>query len=335
MVKNPTLKQISLVLVSYICLFSNSNHKLVSAFAAYRTSLHTHTTSVCCKNGDSRRIIKERFISDAPCLSLPLQSTTSKYSVMHSEVHSTRTLTSLQSIRLPIDAVSSPHTLILSAISAFFKNFPYISAFIACATKASLADYIAQKRFGSSESSTNGKMSYNYARTAAFLLYGGLYQGCVQEHIFNHLFPVWFGAGIDMNTVLKKVVFDMLVLSPFVCLPAAYLAKSVIFRYSVIEAAKRYVHDVMHNGLLKKYVLLWFPVNCLTFSVIPEHFRIAWVAAISFFWMMILSYVSSKNDAYHHGKSESSDVASDDMVIVDDDYEGCVLIDGVTCALDG
>jgi len=46
--------------------------------------------------------------------------------------------------------------------------------------------------------------------------------------------------------------------------------------------------------------------------------------------MMILSYVSSKNDAYHHSKA-----ASESEAIANGDFEGCVLLDGVTCALDG
>lgn len=328
-----TLKAVETLISLVSCIFIFPNNKLVLGFAAHRTSLHTNRASVYCNNGVSKRLNKENYSFDGSFLSMRPQSSYSPYSIMNSEVHAKETSTCLLSLRLPVDAVSSPHALILSLISSFFKNYPYLSAFIACATKASLADCIAQKHFGNSES-TNGKVNYNYLRTVAFLLYGGLYQGCVQEHIFNHLFPVWFGAGTSVAEVLKKVVFDMLILSPFVCLPAAYIAKSVIFRYSAAEATKRYVHDVMHNGLLKKYILLWFPVNCLTFSVVPEHFRIAWVAAIGFFWMMILSYVSSKNDAYHHSKMESS-VTSEERIVVDDDYEGCVLIDGVTCALDG
>lgn len=58
-------------------------------------------------------------------------------------------------------------------------------------------------------------------------------------------------------TVLSKVLCDSLVITPFVCLPVAYVVKSVIFRYSFREAIFRYRDDVLKNGLLVKYWSLW------------------------------------------------------------------------------
>ena len=129
--------------------------------------------------------------------------------------------------------------------------------------------------------------------------------------MFNEVFPIIFGDGTDIQTVLSKVLCDSLVITPFICLPVAYLVKrsvlfllketfylivfsrfhrygSVIFQYSFVEAISRYRDDVMNNGLLVKYWSLWSPVQCLTFSVVPQHLRIVCRATLPQF-----GYVSS------------------------------------------
>ena len=84
-----------------------------------------------------------------------------------------------------------------------------------------------------------------------------------QEVIFNEVFPFIFGQGTDIPTVLSKVLCDSLIVTPFLCLPVAYIVKSIIFQYSFVEAIRRYTDDVMKNGLLVKYWSLWAPVQCL------------------------------------------------------------------------
>ena len=201
---------------------------------------------------------------------------------------------------------------------------PLTSAFVTCGIKASAADFVAQKRSAQStdELTTTDEeilseitTPFEKRRNFAFLLYGGLYQGMAQEIIFNEVFPKLFGQGTDFFTVLSKVSFDMFVVSPFICLPVAYLVKSVIFQYTVGEALARYKDDVMKNGLLVKYWSLWGPVQCLTFGVVPVHLRIAFIAVISFFWLIIFSSVAAK------GQKER-------------ELE-CSLEDGVSCRIDG
>lgn len=61
------------------------------------------------------------------------------------------------------------------------------------------------------------------------------------------------------------------------------------------HAWEQYLHDVEHEHILIKYWSLWIPVKCLTFTLIPCHLRIVFIATISFFWMMILSNASSSS----------------------------------------
>ncbi len=175
--------------------------------------------------------------------------------------------------------------------------------------QASAADFIAQKtsqnngkdkaveiRGGTNSASPTilSRPSFETKRNLAFLLYGGIYQGCFQEHLFNKIFPMIFGEGNGLMTVGLKVSFDMLVVSPFLCLPVAYLIKGIIYKLSLFESIQRYVHDVRENGLLKTYWTIWWPVQAFNFMLVPKQFRISFIACFSFMWLMILSAISGK-----------------------------------------
>ena len=132
-------------------------------------------------------------------------------------------------------------------------------------------------------------------RLGTFFLYGGLYQGCVQYFLFNVMYPIWFGDGTDLLTIIIKVCFDQFVLTPFLCLPAAYLVKALVFRYSLREGLRRYVYDAKRD-LLTKYWLLWGPVQCITFGVLAPQWRVPFIALVSFFWLLILSTITARED---------------------------------------
>ena len=189
-------------------------------------------------------------------------------------------------------AVSRPlsRTGILAIINAFFKNYPYLSSFVSTGLKASLADFAAQ----TTEAERN--KGFDFLRNLTFLLYGGLYQGCAQYYFYNIVFPKLFGVGTDPVSVARKVFADLLILTPFVCLPSVYFLKAIVFRYSFKEAAKRYWLDVKEQKVVIKYWMLWGPVQTLTFGFIPPHLRIIFIAGVSFFWLIILSRLSSKSD---------------------------------------
>lgn len=222
---------------------------------------------------------------------------------------------------------TSLDSTVIGVIDTFYKTMPLASAFLTCGVKASLADAVAQKRALANEAAELDENSENKTtilgniekrRNLAFLLYGGLYQGITQEIIFNEVFPIIFGQGTDLTTVISKVLFDSLCITPFLCIPVAYVVKSVIFQYSFGEAMSRYKDDVTNNGLLVKYWSLWSPVQCLTFSVVPQHLRIVWIAFISFFWLIIFSSIAAK------GQKERD--------LLDD---SCSLEDGLSCRIDG
>jgi hypothetical protein len=204
----------------------------------------------------------------------------------------------------------------LGAADSFWRNSPYLAAALTCGFKASAADYVAQRRQATEESGNNISISnsdtkvvesggnvalavqsparIDLRRNLAFIIYGSIYQGMAQEYIYNHLYPAFFGSGTDVVTVLTKVLFDLLVQTTLITLPIAYISKALIYRYSFGEALERYVNDIRKEGLLTKYFALWGPVQCITFSIIPEHFRMTFIALVSFFWLIILSTIASR-----------------------------------------
>ena len=68
---------------------------------------------------------------------------------------------------------------------------------------------------------------FDFRRSLMFLIYGGLYQGCAQEYIYNDILPI-LGTDTDVKTVAKKVVLDMGFISPLICIPSKYRVKLLV-----------------------------------------------------------------------------------------------------------
>ena len=193
---------------------------------------------------------------------------------------------------------TSLNSSVPEVIDEFYKTMPLTSAFVTCGIKASAADIVAQIKDDKEEDDIHNNRTMKIdeietRRNVAFLLYGGLYQGMAQQVIFCNIFPRIFGHGTDVLTILLQVSFDMMVISPLLCLPVAYVVKSFVFNHPLKEAMMNYKDDVMNNALLLRYWLIWGPVQCCTFSVVPEHLRIVFIALVSFFWLVIFSSISN------------------------------------------
>jgi protein Mpv17 len=217
-----------------------------------------------------------------------------------------------------LQAVSD--SALLSDIDVLWRTYPYTAAALVCGFKASAADIIAQVKEESGDEENEDEPKINnkvleatavekdeeeaptfsflsntdWRRNGAFIAYGALYQGITQEFFYNHMYPIWFGTGTGMETVLTKVAFTLLVQTTVLTLPTLYASKALIEGFSLKEAAQQYIYDIQYQGLLQKFYVLWGPVLCLTFSVIPEQYRVTFIALISFFWLIILSSISSQ-----------------------------------------
>jgi hypothetical protein len=193
-----------------------------------------------------------------------------------------------------------PAFIISSAISrvdVFFKTHRFATAFIAGGAQATAADFAAQSRERLQNNNTED-CDFCHRRNLSFLLYGGLYQGMANEFIFNTLLPFWFGTNHMLQALVAVFFFGSMV-----SLPIAYRIKAFVFGYSGKEGFRRYRHDVTHNGLLKKFWIVWIPVNCTNFGIVPPRYRITVNSIVAFCWLTVLSTISSR-----HSSSEDVEI---------------------------
>ncbi|KAL7550462.1 hypothetical protein ACHAWF_013687 [Thalassiosira exigua] len=195
----------------------------------------------------------------------------------------------------------------LPVVDDFLFHSPYAAAALVCGIKASAADAVAQfqewkesmvkqeqeQQVDASRKEEEPSSWADVKRNVAFVAYGSLYQGLTQEYIYNHLYPVWFGTGADWTVVLSKVAFSLLIQTTLLTLPSLYLIKGIIEQTSFLDAMKKYISDIKNQQLLQKFYALWGPVLTITFSVVPEQWRVTFIAFVSFFWLIILSGISN------------------------------------------
>jgi protein Mpv17 len=200
-------------------------------------------------------------------------------------------------------------TMATSGLDAFFQSQPYLAAFLTCSVKAGTADLLAQKQILSpaksppSPEEANESHPFDLPRNLSFIFYGGLVQGMFQQFLFSAVYPVMFGHEHTFLTTVQQVAFDVGVM-PFVYLPIVYTIKSLFGASSngasnqfsletVQDGLSKLGDDIINKGLLKTYWSIWIPAQSLTFSVIPPHLRVLFVALVSFCWVTILSSISS------------------------------------------
>lgn len=178
-----------------------------------------------------------------------------------------------------------------SDVSNFYAEFPLQAAVLTCGVKASVADGIAQVR------SRSGWDDIEARRNLAYVLYGGIFVGALCHYEYDVIFPLVFGTEHSLQVSVGEVLFDNFVSGPLVWLPPAYLIKAVVYDYSLREGLKKYKDDVTKNGLLQKYWAVWLPAQSISFTVVPDHLRVAFMASVSFFWFILFSTVSSSGES--------------------------------------
>ena len=226
--------------------------------------------------------------------------------------------------------VSSPPSPSLSAlpvpsivgVATFYKTWPLLAGFLTASTKGAIADRLAQCR-DVYTTKYDWKRNISMVRlcsisslvlfihvTSSYLssfvlnkikqaLYSGTILGITCEIMYNRIFPVLFGVAtaekFNLSRVIKMTLFDGFINAPLVWLPPAYITQALVYQYPIREAIKKYMNDIKEKGLLTKYWSLWLPMTTINFAIIPSHFRILFVACISFFWMIILSIVANND----------------------------------------
>lgn len=183
----------------------------------------------------------------------------------------------------------------LADMSDMYANSPLQAAVVTCGVKAAVADGIAQAR------SEADKLELK--RSLAYILYGGIFIGGMCHLEYDYIFPYLFGNDHSVTTIVEEVCFDNFISAPLCWLPPAYLVKAAVYDYPLREGLEKYAHDIKHNGLLHKYLSIWLPAQSISFSVVPDHLRVVFMACVSFFWFILFSTVASASDAANESES--------------------------------
>ena len=222
---------------------------------------------------------------------------------------------------LPTSSTTA-RSMSLQEVSDLYAQFPMQSAILTCGVKASVADTISQFKDSVAaqssdikgklqknlpQQSEDGSFNWEFRRNLAYVLYGGIFVGLMCHLEYNVLFPVLFGSEHSTKTIFEKVIFDDFVSAPLMWLPPAYLIKAWVYDYSMMEGLQKYWRDVKDNSLLTKYWTIWVPAQTISFSVIPDHLRVAFMASVSFFWFILFSSVS-------HDEGSTDETVLDDRI---------------------
>ena len=142
-------------------------------------------------------------------------------------------------------------------------------------------------------------MSINEVLTFDFLTLQ--YQGMFLQFLYTDLYPRLFGGSYFQ--IPLSVFSDVCVFGPFITLPVAYVIRAMIeddgnAEYSgeinpFRQGLAKYSSHVLTEDLLLKYWAVWAPAQTINNCFVPEHLRVLFVAFVSFFWVYLLSSVSS------------------------------------------
>jgi hypothetical protein len=107
-----------------------------------------------------------------------------------------------------------------------------------------------------------------------------LYTGCFQCFLYHGLFPMWFGSDGSWITLTKQLLADNLIVGPLLYLPVAYIFKRSFTSHQGLsletsrQAIETYLEDISEHHLLEIYWAMWIPLQLMTYSLIPSHFRV-------------------------------------------------------------
>ncbi len=127
---------------------------------------------------------------------------------------------------------------------------------------------------------------------------GGWYCGWFQHGLYNIVYHRIFGASTAISNAIRKVAFDSVFHVPFVIFPVYYVYKAWMLGgqhgSTAMEGLQLYGDEAL--AMNTRYFSFWIPANMLVFTVVPQHLRIAFIAATSFSWLSLVSFVTLRTE---------------------------------------
>lgn len=185
-----------------------------------------------------------------------------------------------------------------SPINAWMMKHPKTTSVMITGFKTIAADLVTQTLI----EGTSFK-DVDWTRTAVFGSFGFFYMGMFQYWLYNVKFFQWW-PGISLKATAWKTAADQLVHTPFIYFPVFYFVRTSINERAVTKETLLSVRQTYKNNVfddLKRYWTIWTPGIAITFGIMPLHLRLPFIAALSFFWVCILSYYHGQ---YDHSEME-------------------------------
>mmetsp|Transcript_4687 Transcript_4687/g.13011 ORF Transcript_4687/g.13011 Transcript_4687/m.13011 type:complete len:222 (-) Transcript_4687:304-969(-) len=173
------------------------------------------------------------------------------------------------------------------------KKAPFATGLITTGLKTTAADLFAQKIL-------ERRKEIDWQRNATFTAFGFAYLGCFQYFLYNKVFqklchPLRLSYG-QPAAVGAKVFLDQAVHHPLLYFPVFYSIKAFTLGEPIYEyTSTKYKSEIVES--CKALWSVWVPAQIVNFSIVPVHFRIPYVAGVSFLWTVILSVMQGVFDS--------------------------------------
>lgn len=114
--------------------------------------------------------------------------------------------------------------------------------------------------------------------------------------LMPRIFPSRLNGRLYWPNVVKSVIVDNFIATPFVYYPLFYLWKDCIVNssHSSTESLQHCCTELPKQ--MSVCLWYWVPVQAATFSVVPNHLRMGWLGVSSLAWVSILSVTTSQLD---------------------------------------
>eukprot|EP01084_Bolivina_argentea_P157046 273663_1 len=134
----------------------------------------------------------------------------------------------------------------------------------------------------------NSLHSINWNRNMVFAAFGFCYLGACQYLLYVKLLNKTFERFINPQNVILdrtvKVIFDQCIHTPFMYFPAFYFIKDSMQQ----GTNNKSLYRLPSMDDLCAAWKIWVPAQCITFTL-GRHWRLPWIASVSFIWTVILS----------------------------------------------
>ena len=181
----------------------------------------------------------------------------------------------------------------LRAVERWAARRPLSTSLVVTSAKAAAADALVQVAVERTE-----LRRLDWTRTALFGLFGLGYQGGFQYFFLNRGFEaVWPGTGL--RQVVAKVAAANLISDPVFFFPTFYTLKEVLnTRRLGLDSVGAALRNYRANCLMdwRNSWMVWVPGHVVTYTCVPPHLRMPWIAAASFGYVCALSATRGKYD---------------------------------------